>query len=186
MSQALRAVFEGGALVSLTLLRIFLGHGFLVELEFRSYICDKIFGGPSQRKPFFAFLRFDGAGESPALFIHGFTLSEGLWRCPSLRFPQACHNLIKCVLFSASLSVLHRLNWWEAYPGTVTQSSGLEPDLLTVPSQRCLSVRVVASSGYAGCLSHREVRKCFRYVCWQARPGEWLLVFTPLAFAKPA
>lgn len=106
MSQALRAVFEGGALVSLTLLRIFLGHGFLVELEFRSYICDKIFGGPSQRKPFFAFLRFDGAGESPALFIHGFTLSEGLWRCPSLRFPQACHNLIKCVPFSASLSVL--------------------------------------------------------------------------------
>lgn len=169
MSQAVRAVFEGGALVSLTLLRIFLGHGFLVDLEFRSYICDKIFGGPSQRKPLFAFLRFDGAGESPALFIQGFPLSEGLWRCPFLSIFQ---------------SFPHRLNWWEAYPGTVTQSSGLGPDLL-VHSQRCLSVRVLASFGYAGCLSHREVRKCFRYVCWQARPGEWLLVFTPLAFAKP-
>lgn len=93
-------------MVSLTLLRIFLGHGFLVELEFRSYICDKIFGGPSQRKPLFAFLRFDGAGEPPALFIQGFPLSDGLWRCPSLRLPQACHSLIKCVPFSASLSVL--------------------------------------------------------------------------------
>lgn len=93
-------------MVSLTLLRILLGHGFLVELEFRSYICDKIFGGPSQRKPLFAFLRFDGAGEPPALFIQGFPLSDGLWRCPSLRLPQACHSLIKCVPFSASLSVL--------------------------------------------------------------------------------
>lgn len=70
MSQALRVVFERGASVSLTLPRIFLGHEFLVELEFRSYVCDKIFGGPNQRKPLFAFLGFDGA---PALF----TLSEG-------------------------------------------------------------------------------------------------------------
>lgn len=93
-----------------------------------------------------------------------------------------------CTFLSIFQSFPHRLNWWEAYPepGTVTQSSGLGPDLLTVPSQRCLSVRVVASFGYAGYLSHREVRKCFRYVCWQARPSEWLLVFMPLAFATEA